>query len=350
MKSPARLGTLALVALALLPLMASSAAAQRTHRVRRGDSFARIARHFHVSVWDLALANHSRPSHGLTVGDQLEIPDEGEVYVRPGYSLGRIARNNHTDVDALRRQNHLRDSDHLHVGQRLYLPGHEAHASSHTQRDWGTPEEPGVLRLRSTRAGGEVQRVRLRDSAGRVPEEGLEELSLSMRRHEDAERREPHPRLAILLAAISDHFGGRTITIVSGFREARRFTSEASQHVSGRATDIQIEGVGKRALFDFCRSLGETGCGYYPHTPFVHVDARETAAQWVDWSRPGRRPRYGTLRRPYHRREQHAGRVPRNVTLPDAVPLNVQVVAANGATRPAEVTGTGESSGEAPGG
>jgi len=335
MLSPGRLWTFALLVLSAFAFFMSPAAAQRSHRVRRGESFARIARRYHVSLWDLALANHSRPNRSLHPGQQLDIPREGEIYVRPGYSLGRIARNHHTSVRALRRHNHLRRGAHLRVGQRLTLPGHPRRSRSRTPRDWGTPERPGVVKLRSVRAGGEVVQVTLRDAEGRVPEASLAQLSLLMRRHDQDELRTPHARLALLLASISDHFGGRTLTIVSGFREARGFTSRASQHVAGRATDIQIEGVGKRALFDFCRSLGHTGCGYYPHSSFVHVDARGRAMQWVDWSRPGRRPRYGSLRRPYRRRERHSRRrprVPRHVTLPDAVPLVVEIVRADGGT------------------
>jgi len=315
-----------LVALVCAP--AAVAEAQRTHRVRSGESFARIARRYHVSVWDLALANHARPSHHLHPGQQLDIPGEGEVYVRPGYSLGRIARNNHTSVRALRRHNHLR-SNRVRVGQRLMLPGHERRPRR--PRDWGQPDEPGVLTLQSPREGGDPVRVRLRDEAGRVPQAGLDQLAVLMRRHEEDALRTPDARLALLLSVISDHFGGRAITIVSGFREARRFTSRGSQHVSGHATDIRVEGVGRRALFDFCRSIGHTGCGYYPHSTFVHVDAREEATQWVDWSRPGRRPRYGTLRRPYRRRERRSHRRPRvtrHVTAPNAVPLQVEVAAA----------------------
>jgi len=319
--------------LAVLLGDASSVAAQRSHRVRSGDSFSRIARRYHVSVWDLALANHSRPNRSLHAGQRLEVPGEGEVYVRPGYSLGRIARNHQVSVAALRRRNRLRPGAHLRIGQRLLLPGYEPPARQATEaRDWGAPDEPGVLSLRSARGSDEVLSVRLRDAGGRVPQAGLDRLGVLMRRHEEDARRTPSPRLAMLLSVISDHFGGRTVTIVSGFREARRFTSQASQHVSGQATDIQVEGVSKRTLFDFCRSLGNTGCGYYPRSSFVHVDARDAPMQWVDWSRPGRRPRYGTLRRPYRRserRRRNRPRVTRRVTLPDAVPMRVEVAGAS---------------------
>jgi hypothetical protein len=161
-----------------------------------------------------------------------------------------------------------------------------------------------------------------------------------MRRRDEDPPELPHPRLPALLAAISDHFGGREIHIVSGRRRAEGYTRESSRHVSGRATDIRVRGVPRREVWDFCRSLGHTGCGYYPRSTFTHVDVRDRSGQWVDWSRPGRRPRYGSLRGPYRRRirrgrrrgrwtrgRPETERVTRRVTRPDAVPLEVPLTA-----------------------
>ncbi len=171
----------------------------------------------------------------------------------------------------------------------------------------------------------------------RVTREGLEALARLMRRHEEDAPELPHPRLVRLIAAISDHFGGRPIVLVSGRREAVGFTRESSRHVSGQATDIRVEGVPHRALWDYCRSLASTGCGLYPRSTFVHVDVRERAAQWVDWSRPGRRPTYGNLRGPWRRacrrirrgatRPRSCAREGRNVTREAEVPLEVELTA-----------------------
>src|SRR5262249_40692880 len=72
--------------------------------------------------------------------------------------------------------------------------------------------------------------------------------------------------------------------------------------------------------WDYCRSLTATGCGYYPRSTFVHVDVREPYAQWVDWSAPGQRPRYGNLHGAWRRHRPHE-RVSRSVTRPNEVPL-----------------------------
>lgn len=311
---------LACLALGTAPALAH---AQRTHTVRSGQSLSRIARRHRVSVWNLALANDTRPNRTLRPGQVLRVPARTVVYVRPGQTLSHIARENECTVGDLARANRIRSTTRLRVGRRLVLPGHEEVAAR--PRDWGTPDVPGTVSLRGRH---ERESVRLVDEQGRVPRSGLNALGAAMRRHEDDAVVQPHPRLARLLAAISDHFGGREVTVVSGFREAGGYTRESSRHVAGRATDIRVRGVSKRELWDFCRSLNLTGCGYYPRSSFVHVDVRDTNNQWVDWSRPGRRARYGTLRRPYRRRERRSPsrpRVTRRITRPDLVPTDVPV-------------------------
>jgi uncharacterized protein YcbK (DUF882 family) len=263
----------------------------------------------------------------LRPGQFLVIPDRGVVYVRAGQTLSHIARDNDCSIDALARANRIRPGANLRVGQRLWLPGFQATVASSTPQDFGEPEAPGVVVLR-TRA--EEMTLRLRDEEGRVPRESLLALAWLMHRGDvrdgDAEgvTLTPEPRLALLIAAISDHFGGRPMFVVSGFREVRGFTRETSRHVRGHAVDVQVAGVPKRALWDFCRSVSRTGCGLYPRSSFVHVDVRESAAQWVDWSGPGRRARYGNLRGPFGRRgrRQPEGR---NLTRADLVPLEAEV-------------------------
>lgn len=324
-----RLSILVLVAGILSVLVPERAAAQRHHRVRSGDSLARIARRHHVSVWDLAHANRMRADSVLRLGDVLTIPPRGITYVRPGQTLGELAREHDTSIDELRRLNRSLRRGGLRAGQRLVLPGYRE-AEAAPQRSYDPPEDPGLAHIR--RHDAEVD-VRLLDAERRVTREGLEQLASLMRRHEDDAPELPHPRLVHLLAAISDHFGGREITLVSGRRDAGRYTRESSRHVSGQATDIRIAGVPNRTLWDFCRSLAQTGCGYYPRSTFVHVDVRERAAQWVDWSRPGRRPVYGNLRGAFRRSCRRRGarsrprcaREGRRVTREDEVPLVVEL-------------------------
>jgi hypothetical protein len=108
-----------------------------------------------------------------------------------------------------------------------------------------------------------------------------------------------NPRLLRLLAIVSDHFGGRTIHVISAFRPFRRGQYTAhSKHNIGNAVDFRVEGVPNRVVRDFCTTLPNTGCGYYPRSVFVHMDVRPESVTWVDWSGPGQRPMYGSMSGP----------------------------------------------------
>ncbi len=324
---PLRHALAALLLLAGCLLASAPAAAQRTHTVRAGQSMSLIARRYRVSVWNLALANRLQPSATLRPGMTLDVPPHGVTYVRPGQTLSQIARENECTVGELQQLNRLRGG--LRAGRRLVLPGYVP-AEPEGPREWGAPAEPGVVRLRRH---DQVVTVRLLDAERRVTREGLEHLGDLMRLRDDDAAQVPAPRLAVLLAGISDHFGGRELTLVSGRRPAGGYTRETSRHVSGRATDIRVEGVGRRELWDYCRTLAGTGCGYYPRSTFVHVDVRQQAAQWVDWSRPGGRPRYGNLarawpafcRNPRRRGHRLCEREGRRVSAPEDVPLEFEL-------------------------
>lgn len=325
------LGACCLGATGLGATVASVASAQRHHTVRSGQSLSRIARRYGVDVWDLAMANRMRPSDTLRPGQSLTVPPRGVTYVRPGQTLSHVAREHGCTVDALIRLNRVRPAS-IREGQRLVLPGYQPEEAA-VNRDWGEPSQPGTVTIERR---GERTTLRLTDERGRVTREALEGLAQLMRRHEEDPPELPHPRLARLLASISDHFGGRPMVLVSGRREAGGYTRETSRHTSGHATDISIRGVPRRALWDFCRSLRNTGCGYYPRSSFVHVDVRERSAQWVDWSPPGRRPRNGNLQGPWprlcqngrHRHHRRCRREGRRVTRPALLPLEVELTEA----------------------
>ncbi|WP_437753807.1 YcbK family protein [Sorangium sp. So ce1389] len=114
-----------------------------------------------------------------------------------------------------------------------------------------------------------------------------------------------HPRLLWLLQQIADAFPRRGIHIFSGYRPrpsddgpgARGKSSGGhhSQHADGRAMDILVMGVPNAALFQFCRTLDDVGCGFYPNSKFVHVDVRRPGAGrvfWIDISGPGEPSEY----------------------------------------------------------
>jgi uncharacterized protein YcbK (DUF882 family) len=102
-------------------------------------------------------------------------------------------------------------------------------------------------------------------------------------------------RLVTRLQTIAEHFRsekkGVKIELVSGYRPA----SKGSYHAVARAMDIRIEGVSNEELVSYCKTLIDTGCGYYPNSLFVHVDARDPGTghvAWIDSSGPGETPHY----------------------------------------------------------
>lgn len=278
------------LSLAFLVLsFANLARADKVHTVRTGETLAAIAKRYKVATYDLQAANRlSRPA--IRPGQELTIPDRGIVYVRSGDTLHGIAERENVELEALRKHNRLKKNATLRIGQRLELPGYNAKAA----KRWGRPDRPGVVIFQSARTRKSVK-IRVLDNRGRVRSAAKNQLMALMRPkklNRRLRRLRPHPRLLKALVRVSDHFGGRPITIISGFRDAKRFTKESSRHTEGRALDFRIRGVANTVVRDYCRSLGDVGVGFYPNSTFVHLDVRDKPAHWVDWSKPGQRPVY----------------------------------------------------------
>ena len=102
------------------------------------------------------------------------------------------------------------------------------------------------------------------------------------------------PGLVERVQAIVDHFskaGPVKVSVVSGYRPL----SSGSYHATAQALDMHIEGARNEAVVEFCKTLADTGCGYYPNSSFVHVDVRQPGTghvAWIDASGPGEAPRY----------------------------------------------------------
>ena len=96
--------------------------------------------------------------------------------------------------------------------------------------------------------------------------------------------------LVVLLQCIREHFG-KPVTITSGYRTASHNTkvggSKSSQHLLGRAADIQVAGVSVEDVAAYAESLMPDwgGVGRYPAKAgraagWVHVDTRADKARW----------------------------------------------------------------------
>jgi uncharacterized protein YcbK (DUF882 family) len=237
----------------------------------------------------LAAANRIRPDAPVHEGTLLTIPAEGTVVVGAGETLRTLARRHNVTEEALARTNRIGAGQPLRAGQVLVLPGSVADRTPPPR--WGRPRRPGVIDVYRL-ATQESKQIRVYDRRGRVRRAALRELAVLLAPRHSNDRKEPHPRLVRLLAAVSDNFGGRRLEVVSGYRHEGGFTRRESRHVSAEAIDFRVRGVPNTELRDFCRTFDHVGVGYYPNSLFVHLDVRQDPAYWVDYSRPGEAPRY----------------------------------------------------------
>ena len=123
--------------------------------------------------------------------------------------------------------------------------------------------------------------IRYRDANGRYIPEALAKIKHLFRCRLTGREMDVPAKLVELLDAIQEKAGGKTLTIICGYRSpelngALSSNSDAvakkSLHMKGWATDIRIDGVRTSALRDLAKSVKAGGVGYYPADGFVHVD------------------------------------------------------------------------------
>lgn len=125
------------------------------------------------------------------------------------------------------------------------------------------------------------------------------------------------------LQLVANHFakpGTPTrISVVSGYRPS----SPGSFHATAQALDFRVDGVTNEALVEFCKTLEDTGCGYYPNSSFVHIDVRAPKTghvAWIDASGPGESPRYVAAWPPAPEPDVKVAKEDDDTTKPDALP------------------------------
>jgi uncharacterized protein YcbK (DUF882 family) len=207
--------------------------------------------------------------------------------VGKGEKIEELAKRYGVAAKTIATANKLKDPAHLKPGAKLVIPGAKAGKGYASK-----PKHPGRVTL--VRFGTkESQQIQVVTKKGTLVPGVLPRVARMMRFGKlDIE----HPidkRLVTLLAQVSDHFGGRTIEIVSGFRPKTptQYTPH-SNHNIGRAIDMRIAGVPNEVLRDHCRTYKNVGVGYYPNSLFVHFDVRAQSTFWVDLSKPGEAPKY----------------------------------------------------------
>jgi uncharacterized protein YcbK (DUF882 family) len=234
--------------------------------------------------------------------------------VGKGHTLEAIANRYHVTVKAIMEANHLKDAKHLKPGDVLTIPkadtpkkpakedaktpatGKDAKAKSGAAEGGGPSfamkaKTPGIVHIHRL-ATTEDADVRISDGGGKVSTTTLKSFE-KMMRSPAGPTHAIEPRLISLLGVVSNHFGSRKIEVISGFRPytPTQYTKD-SNHNHGKAVDFRVVGVPNEVVRDFCRTLKNTGCGYYPNSTFVHMDVRESSAFWIDYAKPGEPPRY----------------------------------------------------------
>lgn len=238
--------------------------------------------------------------------------------VYPGQTLAMIAKRYNVSVDALCKANGITRKSPIRPKQRLLLPSRDGVVPASLEKDKEEvddsspklvekPSKPdkskgdkGAKGSKSKRAvqslsvssytgswrGVVIKKGKITD-AGRT---GIEKVLSAWR---TGQHQPINDRLIRILVKVSEHFGGKPIRVVSGYRpySPTQYTPH-SRHNSGHAVDFAIPGVSNTALRDYCRTLKNVGCGFYPNSSFVHMDVRESSAYWVDFSGPGEAPRY----------------------------------------------------------
>ncbi len=143
-----------------------------------------------------------------------------------------------------------------------------------------------------------VERLSLiaRPNGALRPQNGIERLALKKGEKLAPNVRRVDSRLVHRIQAVVDHFSSKgharpRVYVVSGYRP----TSTGSFHADGKAIDFRLDGVTNESLVAYCKTLNDTGCGYYPNSAFIHLDVRPQGAghvAWIDASGAGESARY----------------------------------------------------------
>lgn len=216
---------------------------------------------------------------------------EVQHVVGKGEKIDQIAKKYGVTVQAITSANKLKDPTKLKPGSKLVIPAAK-NAAAKAKTFESAPKHPGQATL--IRFGTkETQTLKLVDKKHKLVPGVLPRMARMMRFGPLNIEHPIDPRLVGLLAQVSDHFGGRSIEIVSGFRPKTptQYTPHSNHNV-GKAIDMRIQGVPNEVLRDHCKTYKNVGVGYYPNSLFVHFDVRAKSTTWVDLSKPGEAPKY----------------------------------------------------------
>ena len=261
-----RTGLISMAALGGIVLWSSTVRADIQHTIGKGHTIQAIANRYRVTPKSIIEANRLKDPRRLKIGDVLTIPGVNPPKDKDGKAKGK-------EKDGKAKAGKDKDA--------------KAEAKSFAAK----PKTPGVIHVKRFASTEEVD-LRITDKRGKIAAATLKSMK-KMLRFPSGASHPVEPRLISLLGIVSNHFGSRKIEVVSGFRPytPTQYTKH-SNHNHGKAIDFRVVGVPNEVVRDFCRTLKNVGCGYYPNSMFVHMDVRESSAFWIDYSKPGEPPRY----------------------------------------------------------
>ena len=315
--------------LASWALAASPARADATHVVGRGETLFSIAKRYRVTPEAIRSANGLREKQLIHPGLSLTIPgvskggkdadskgkgkEKGREKDAPGDkpAKGKDAKGKDADADGDAKGKGAKGRD-AKDAKGKDAKGKDAKLASDVKGKDAKGKDAKAKSAKDTKEASSASYAARPKKAGFVTMvRGTEKLTAQvltrgqlnratlpgltkMLRHVASDAKKPvDPRLAYLIGLVSDHFGGRTIHVVSGYRPfSKKQYTPHSNHNLGRAMDFAVEGVPNTVVRDYCRTLRDAGVGYYPNSTFVHLDVRTGKAYWIDYSGPGEPPRY----------------------------------------------------------
>lgn len=254
--------------------------ARKVHEVKAGDSIAKVADYYGVSQRDLLELNGLRKGRPLKIGQTLKIPNvlrlAGKKYkVQAGDSLASIGARFDRSPQDIAHANKMSVDAPLSVGRTIVIPDKSSAGKKLKVEKGEEPEPVMFLRVRT----GEREKLQLYTKSGKLIHKSVQRLSHLARDKKTQKVKRLHFRLIYMLQQVALAFPGKAIEIISGYRP--QSSGNESQHAFGRAMDFRISGVSNAALYRVCKSLKRSGCGYYPNSGFVHMDAREKKTTWV---------------------------------------------------------------------
>jgi uncharacterized protein YcbK (DUF882 family) len=312
-----------LAALLSLGAPTAASAAEKLHTVQKGQTLGRIAKRYNVTVDVIREINDLKRGQMIRPGLVLVIPEKGKeaeavkkAAALRGVKPSEPAANKKGDKKGKEKEREKGGKEKAAADAKGKTRGNAAAKEQETigkgDKFARKPKRPGFVRIVR---GDEKLETQLLTRHGRLVPSALPGLSRLLRFAPTGAKIPVDPRLATLIGIVSDHFGGKPIHVVSGFRPySPSQHTRHSKHNVGHAIDFTVEGVPNTVVRDYCRTFRNSGVGYYPNSTFVHLDVRTAKTYWVDYSRPGDPPRYRS------QPQQHPHAAPEEESASDVVP------------------------------